>query len=41
LRDSKGIIASPLEDNIMSWQAVIFGPEDTPWEGGFINGNLY
>jgi len=28
------IMAAPQEDNIMSWQAVIFGPEDTPWEGG-------
>jgi len=30
----ESIMAAPLEDNIMSWQAVIFGPEDTPWEGG-------
>jgi len=22
------------EDNVMLWQAVIFGPEDTCWEGG-------
>lgn len=29
-----GISASPNESNIMMWQAVIFGPEDTPWEGG-------
>ena len=29
-----GINAAPLENNIMVWQAVIFGPDDTPWEGG-------
>ena len=32
--DSNGIFASPLSDNIMLWEAVIFGPEDSPWEGG-------
>ena len=36
-----GITASPNEDDIMQWQAAIFGyfmyyssPDDTPWEGG-------
>lgn len=29
-----GISAAPVEDDIMQWSAVIFGPEDTPWEGG-------
>ena len=29
-----GISGTPTESNIMYWQAVIFGPEDTPWEGG-------
>ena len=29
-----GLSASPMEDSIMNWDAVIFGPEDTPWEGG-------
>eukprot|EP01103_Thecamoeba_quadrilineata_P013877 TRINITY_DN3984_c0_g1_i3.p1 TRINITY_DN3984_c0_g1~~TRINITY_DN3984_c0_g1_i3.p1 ORF type:complete len:151 (-),score=26.93 TRINITY_DN3984_c0_g1_i3:26-478(-) len=29
-----GISGAPLDDNILVWQAVIFGPEDTPWEGG-------
>lgn len=29
-----GVNAAPLEDNIMVWEAVIFGPEDTPWENG-------
>eukprot|EP01088_Endostelium_zonatum_P000551 TRINITY_DN1079_c0_g1_i1.p1 TRINITY_DN1079_c0_g1~~TRINITY_DN1079_c0_g1_i1.p1 ORF type:complete len:153 (+),score=29.85 TRINITY_DN1079_c0_g1_i1:111-569(+) len=29
-----GISGSPLENNIMIWHAVIFGPDETPWEGG-------
>jgi len=29
-----GISGTPTETNIMLWNAVIFGPEDTPWEGG-------
>jgi len=29
-----GISGTPTENNIMHWHAVIFGPEDTPWEGG-------
>jgi ubiquitin-conjugating enzyme E2 A len=29
-----GINASPLPDNVMLWNAVIFGPEDTVWEDG-------
>merc|ERR1712228_1010366 len=29
-----GITASPFDDNIMQWDAVIFGPDDSPWEGG-------
>ena len=29
-----GITAAPLEDNIMQWDAVIFGPDDSAWEGG-------
>jgi len=30
----QGVAGAPLEDNIMHWNAVIFGPEGTPWEGG-------
>ncbi|KAA6356343.1 MAG: putative Ubiquitin-conjugating enzyme E2 2 [Streblomastix strix] len=29
-----GIAAAPLETNIMSWNAAIFGPIDTIWDGG-------
>ena len=28
-----GLSATPQLNNIMSWDAVIFGPDDTPWEG--------
>ena len=35
-----GVCATPIEDNIMSWQAVIFGPDDTAWEGGVFKLNL-
>jgi len=30
----QGVSAAPNENDIMSWTAVMFGPEDTPWEGG-------
>jgi len=29
-----GVQAAPLENNVMAWPAIIFGPDDTPWEGG-------
>mmetsp|Transcript_38305 Transcript_38305/g.122829 ORF Transcript_38305/g.122829 Transcript_38305/m.122829 type:complete len:169 (+) Transcript_38305:113-619(+) len=29
-----GVTAAPLDSNILVWEAVIFGPDDTPWEGG-------
>lgn len=32
-----GVSGAPLDNNIMVWQAVIFGPDDTPWEGGTFN----
>lgn len=30
----QGVNGSPDADNILRWKAVIFGPEDTPWDGG-------
>lgn len=30
----QGVNGSPNADNIMLWNAVIFGPEETPWDGG-------
>jgi ubiquitin-conjugating enzyme E2 A len=30
----QGVTGAPNEDNILEWSAVIFGPDDTPWEGG-------
>ncbi len=30
----QGVNGSPTADNILRWKAVIFGPEDTPWDGG-------
>ena len=35
-----GIAAAPESDNIMKWKAIIFGPEDTPWEDGVFKLNL-
>eukprot|EP00727_Mastigamoeba_balamuthi_P006570 m51a1_g2533 putative ubiquitin-conjugating enzyme e2 2-like (156) ;mRNA; f:248777-249966 len=29
-----GISGAPEENNILAWHCVIFGPDDTPWEGG-------
>ena len=31
-----GVTAAPLHE-LFTWQAVIFGPDDTPWEGGTFN----
>lgn len=30
----EGIEATPHPDNIMVWDAILFGPDDTAWEGG-------
>lgn len=29
-----GVSGAPVQNDIMRWHAVIFGPDDTPWEGG-------
>eukprot|EP00937_MAST-01D_sp_MAST-1D-sp2_P005526 g5526.t1 len=31
------LTAAPVDEDIFRWQAVIFGPEDTVWEGGTFN----
>lgn len=36
----QGVNGSPNPENIMEWNAVIFGPEDTPWDGGMSKGHL-
>mmetsp|Transcript_9134 Transcript_9134/g.10304 ORF Transcript_9134/g.10304 Transcript_9134/m.10304 type:complete len:114 (+) Transcript_9134:19-360(+) len=30
----EGINATPTAENLMEWEAVIIGPEETIWEGG-------
>ncbi|KAI5191581.1 ubiquitin-conjugating enzyme E2 A [Nematocida sp. AWRm77] len=30
----ENIMAVPSKEDIMNWRAIIFGPEDTPFEGG-------
>uniref|UniRef100_A0A0E0D825 UBC core domain-containing protein n=1 Tax=Oryza meridionalis TaxID=40149 RepID=A0A0E0D825_9ORYZ len=34
-----GISGAPHDNNIMLWNAVIFGPDDTPWDGGRLMGD--
>ena len=29
-----GVLIRPKTDNMMECEALIFGPDDTPWEGG-------
>lgn len=29
----EGMIIEPLENDIMTWDALLFGPEDSIWEG--------
>mmetsp|Transcript_18274 Transcript_18274/g.49168 ORF Transcript_18274/g.49168 Transcript_18274/m.49168 type:complete len:156 (-) Transcript_18274:787-1254(-) len=30
----QGVSGAPKDNDIMKWNAVIFGPDDTPWEDG-------
>ena len=32
--DDESVLASPHEDDIMVWDCVIFGPENSVWENG-------
>jgi ubiquitin-protein ligase len=32
--NTSGITATPDEDSLFRWKAVIFGPDETEWEGG-------
>lgn len=32
--DPSGFLAVPNDDDLIVWEAVIFGPEETQWEGG-------
>ena len=32
--DNSGITATPEDDSLFKWSAVIFGPDETEWEGG-------
>ena len=34
------IQATPINDSLFQWEAVIFGPEDTIWEGGIFTLHL-
>jgi len=39
--EPEGISASPInQDNMYLWKACIFGPMDTPWEGGIFEMRL-
>ncbi|KAK4393083.1 Ubiquitin-conjugating enzyme E2 2 [Sesamum angolense] len=35
-----GISGAPYDNNIMLWNAVIFGPNDTPWDGVYADGSI-
>jgi ubiquitin-protein ligase len=33
-KSDTGVSAAPVDANIFQWQAIMFGPSDTEWEGG-------
>ncbi|CAL4978287.1 ubiquitin-conjugating enzyme E2 2-like isoform X2 [Panicum virgatum] len=35
-----GISGAPQDNNILLWNAVIFGPDDTPWDGVYADGSI-
>eukprot|EP00397_Hematodinium_sp_SG-2012_P061685 GEMP01082117.1.p1 GENE.GEMP01082117.1~~GEMP01082117.1.p1 ORF type:complete len:163 (+),score=31.30 GEMP01082117.1:73-561(+) len=34
---NEGFSATPVDNDLFRWKAVIFGPENTPWEGGIFS----
>jgi len=38
--DTPNLSASPINDNLFEWEAVILGPIGTPYEGGVFNLNI-
>ncbi|GAB5358070.1 hypothetical protein AAMO2058_000427300 [Amorphochlora amoebiformis] len=34
MESPKGVLAYPSIESALNWHAIIFGPDDTPWEGG-------
>ena len=32
--EDEGVLATPHEDDIMIWDCIIFGPENSVWENG-------
>lgn len=34
IQKEETLVANPRDDNIMIWDAVVPGPDETPWEGG-------
>ena len=39
--DTPNLSASPVNDNLFEWNAVILGPIGTPYEGGIFNLNIH
>ena len=38
--NTQDLQATPINDSLFSWEAIIFGPEETIWEGGIFNLHL-
>jgi ubiquitin-conjugating enzyme E2 D/E len=39
--DTPNLSASPINDNLFEWEAVILGPIETPYEGGVFTLNIH
>lgn len=35
-----GLLAAPLETNVLEWHFILFGCNDTPYQGGIYHGKL-